>query len=410
MSGTLIIGGGQAAAQLAISLRAGGYAAHLRMLASEPELPYHRPPLSKGFLKQETTEAQLEVRPSDFWTAQNIEIMSSRSAISIDRDQRRVTCDDGTVRAYDDLVLATGSRNRVLPLAGAMADGVFALRSLEDARRLREAFAVARNVVVIGGGFIGLEFAAVARKLGRSVTIIEMGDRLMARAVGAPTSAWYLQLHSSHGSDLRLGSGVKALHVEAGRITGITLNDDSELPCDLLVYGIGAMANLELAKACGLETGSGIRVNEHMQSSDPHVLAIGDCAEAPNSHFHAGAVIRLESVQNAVDQAKCAAETILGQPRAFNVVPWFWSDQFDAKLQIAGLSAGATQHVVRGAPESGRFSVFYFMNEKLIAVDSINMGNDHQIARRLLGGGHHVAPQDVVAPSTDLKALLQRTA
>lgn len=410
MSGTLVIGGGQAAAQLAISLRAGGYTAPLRMLTNEPELPYHRPPLSKGFLKQETTEAQLEVRPSDFWTVQNIEIIPSTSAISIEREQSVVTCADGSVWSYDDLVLATGSRNRVLPMAGVMADGVFALRSLEDARRLRAAFATARNVVVIGGGFIGLEFAAVARKLGRSVTIIEMADRLMARAVGAPTSSWYLQLHTSHGSDLRLHSGVKALHVEAGHIIGITLNDDSQLPCDLLVYGIGAMANLELAKACGLETGAGIRVNENMQCSDPHVLAIGDCAEAANAHFHAGAFIRLESVQNAVDQAKCAAETILGVPRPFGVVPWFWSDQFDAKLQIAGLSAGATQHVVRGAPESGRFSVFYFMADKLIAVDSVNMASDHQIARRLLAGSTRISPEEVAASSTDLKALLQRTA
>ena len=409
MSGTLVIGGGQAAAQLAISLRAGGYSLPLRMLSSEPELPYHRPPLSKGFLKQETTEAQLEVRPPDFWSAQNVEIISSTSAVSIDRDQSQVTCADGTVWTYDDLVLATGSRNRVLPLAGHMADGVFALRSLEDARRLREAFVTARNVVVIGGGFIGLEFAAVARKLGRSVTIIEMADRLMARAVGAPTSEWYLQLHSSHGTDLLLRSGVKELHVKAGRITGLTLADGGELPCDLLVYGIGAMANLELAKACGLETGAGIRVDAHMRTADPHVLAIGDCAEAPNAHFHAGASIRLESVQNAVDQAKCAAETILGAPRGFGVVPWFWSDQFDAKLQIAGLSAGATQHVVRGVPSSGRFSVFYFLDDRLIAVDSINMASDHQIARRLLADGHRISPQEAASPSTDLKALLQRT-
>ena len=406
LSGTLVIGGGQAAAQLAISLRAGGYSAPLRILGREAELPYQRPPLSKGFLRHDISEAQLELRPADFWSAQHIEVLRNIQAISIDRDRKQVTCADDSQWPYDHLVLATGSRNRVLSLEGHNADGVFSLRSLEDARRLREAFADARNVVVIGGGFIGLEFAAMARKLGRFVTIIEMADRLMARAVGAQISEWYLHMHADHGADVRLRSGVKALNVQAGRIVSVTLTDETTLPCDLLVYGIGAMANLELAKACGLETGAGIRVNAFMQSADPHVLAIGDCAEAPNSYFHAGAFVRLESVQNAVDQAKCAAETIMGAPRAFDVVPWFWSDQFEAKLQIAGLSSGATQQVLRGAPETGRFSVFYFMTDRLIAVDSVNMASDHLIARRLLAAGRSLTPQQAGDPQFNLKALL----
>ncbi|MBV1705681.1 MAG: FAD-dependent oxidoreductase [Hyphomicrobiales bacterium] len=406
MSGTLVIGGGQAAAQLAISLRADGYVAPVRILGQEVELPYQRPPLSKGFLKQETTEAQLELRPADFWSAQRIEIMRDMQAISIDRDLKRVTCADGSQWFYDHLVLATGSRNRPLSLEGHNADGVYALRSLEDARRLREAFASARHIVVIGGGFIGLEFAAVARKLGRAVTIIEMADRLMARAVGAQISDWYLRLHAGHGTDVRLGSGVKALEVKAGRIVGVTLADGTALPCDLLVYGIGAMANLEIARACGLETGAGIRVDAFMQSADPQVLAIGDCAEAPSKYFHAGAFVRLESVQNAVDQAKCAARTISGARQAFDVVPWFWTDQFEAKLQIAGLSAGASQQVIRGTPESGRFSVFYFMGDKLIAVDSVNMAADHLLARRLLAGGRAITPQQAGDLATDLKTLL----
>ncbi len=401
-----MIGGGQAAAQLAISLRADGYNAPVRILGQEVELPYQRPPLSKGFLKRETSEAQLELRPADFWSAQQIEIMRDMRAISIDRDQKQVTCADGSLWTYDHLVLATGSRNRVLALEGHNADGVFSLRSLEDARRLREAFATARDIVVIGGGFIGLEFAGVARKLGRSVTILEMADRLMARAVGAQISDWYLKLHVAHGADVRLNSGVTALNVKAGRIVSVTLADATTVPCDLLVYGIGAMANLEIAKACGLDTGAGIRVNTFMQTADPHVLAIGDCAESPNRYFHAGAFLRLESVQNAVDQAKCAAQTISGSPRAFEVVPWFWSDQFEAKLQIAGLSAAATQQVVRGTPESGRFSVFYFIADKLIAVDSVNMASDHLLARRLLAGGRNLTPDQAADLTTDIKTFL----
>lgn len=406
MHGTIIIGGGQAGAQAAISLRAGGYSLPIRIIGMEARLPYQRPPLSKAFLTGEVEADHLSLRPADFYQSQGIELQLGVAAERLELGANRVLLTNGHKPEFDHLILATGSRNRPLGLAGSQSRNVFSLRNLDDANALRDAFAKAQRVVVIGGGFIGLEFAAVARKKGREVHILEMQERLMARAVGAQVSTFYADLHRSHGSHLHLGVGVEKLMHDEGLVHTVVLTDGVELACDLVVYGIGAMANAELAREAGLKVGMGIQVNAHMQTSHPRVLAVGDCAEHPNPFFHGGPLIRLESVQNAFDQGKAAAATVLGNGAAYHVVPWFWSDQFDVKLQTAGLSTGADMQVVRGDMNLGKFSVFYFRQSQLIAVDSVNMSGEHMLSRRLLAQAKPVLPAQVADVTVDLRQLL----
>ncbi|MBV1701096.1 MAG: FAD-dependent oxidoreductase [Hyphomicrobiales bacterium] len=406
MNGTIIIGGGQAGVQVAISLRAGGYSLPIRIIGMEARLPYQRPPLSKAYLTGEVEADHLSLRPADFYQSQGIDLQLGVAVERLELAANRVLLTNGHKPDFDHLILATGSRNRPLGLAGSQSRNVFSLRSLDDASALREAFATAQKVVVIGGGFIGLEFAAVARKKGREVHIVEMQDRLIARAVGPQVSTYYADLHRGHGSHLYLGTGVEKLAHDGGLVHKVVLSDGVELDCDLVVYGIGAMANAELAREAGLTVGMGIQVNGLMQTSHPKVLAVGDCAEHPNPFYHGGPLIRLESVQNAFDQGKAAAATVLGVGAPYHVVPWFWSDQFDAKLQTAGLSSGFDAQVVRGDVSLGKFSVFYFRQSRLIAVDSVNMSGEHMLSRRLLAQARPVLPEQVADVTVDLRQLL----
>lgn len=401
----VIIGAGLAGLTVAETLRSEGYDGPITLLGDEACGPYHRPPLSKAFLLGDTTEAQLAMRPAEMLAKKNLTLKlgSGSHVASLDRAEKRITLADGSTLDYEGLALCTGSRLRPLPLAGAEARGVFGLRSLEDAKAISHALETARNVVIIGGGFIGLEVAAAARKKGKAVTVLEAADRLMARVVAPMTSAFYFDLHTSHGVDVVLGALVSELVVREGQIAGVITRDGREFPADLLVVGIGILPNSEIAQAAGLECNAGIVVDACSRTADPAIVAAGDCTarRLPEGSFR-----RLESVQNATEQGKSAAAALLGQARAFNAVPWFWSDQYDVKLQMVGLTTGFDQAVTRGDPASKKFSVFYYTAGRLIAIDSLNQPAEHMTGRKLLDKGVSPTPAQAADTAFTLNDLL----
>jgi 3-phenylpropionate/trans-cinnamate dioxygenase ferredoxin reductase subunit len=404
MATVLVVGAGQAGVQTVASLRDAGFTGRVVLIGDESGAPYQRPPLSKAYLAGEAAADRLALRGPDYYAKQGIELVAAR-ATEIDRTARQVLLATGESYRYDHLVLATGARNRPLPVPGADLDGVLGLRTLADADALRTRLTEARDVVVIGAGFIGLEFAAVAAKLGRPVTVVEAVDRVLARVVSPTVSAHYRRLHESHGNRVLCGSAVRRL-VGERRVTGVELGDGTVLPADLVVVGIGVRPNTELAEAAGLAVDNGILVDEHLSTSDPNISAVGDCAAYPSKH--AAGTVRLESVQNAVDHARCLAARWAGRATPYDAVPWFWSDQLNAKLQIAGLSAGYDQAVLHGDPETGAFSVFCFRGDRLLAVESVNRARDHVAARRLFAAGIPLSPADVRADGFDLKDFLTR--
>lgn len=404
----VIIGAGQAGVQTAESLRAGGFTGPITMLGDEPYGPYHRPPLSKAWLAGEMDAVQLVMRAPEMLARKNITLRTDTTVVAIDRAAKHVQLADGSTLPYAGLVLATGSTPRALPLPGAQAQGVLALRSRDDASAIAERLALCQErqlpVVVIGGGFIGLEVAATARKKGLAVTVLEAAPRLLGRVLAPVLSDWYAELHRSHGVQLQLGAQITALEADAqGQVSGVRMADGSLVPAGLVVVGIGVVANEQLAVAAGLECERGIVVDACSRTSDPAIVAAGDCAvrRLPN-----GNLLRLESVQNATEQAKSAAAALLGQERPFTATPWFWSDQYDKKLQMAGLSTGADQWAVRGDLGSGSFSVYHFQGERLLAVDSVNASKDHLQARKLLDAGISPTPEQAADATFDLVSLL----
>lgn len=403
-AGVVIVGGGQAGFQVAASLRAGGYAGPVQLVSAEPHPPYQRPPLSKGLLLGKTEPDRLLFRQRAFYEAQGIELLLSESVTAIDRAARAVATATGRVLPYDACVIATGTRARPLAVPGTEFDGVLYLRTLDDSEILGRRLADAERVVVVGGGFIGLEVAAAARTLGRGVTVLEAADRLMGRAVAPMVSSFYADLHRGRGVELVLGARITAIEGEGGRVRAVALAGGERHPADLVVVGIGVVPNVELARAAGLACEDGILVDEHGRTSDPSVFAAGECTSHPNRF--AGGRVRLESVQNAVDQAKAVAAAIQGHHAPYDEVPWFWSDQYEVKLQMAGISRGHEREVLRGNPASGRFSVFYFKDGRLIAVDSVNRPGEHLLARRLLAAGTALTPEQAADEGFDLKRAL----
>ena len=404
----VIIGAGQAGVQTAESLRAGGFTGPITMLGDEPYGPYHRPPLSKAWLAGEMDAVQLVMRAPEMLARKNITLRTDTTVVAIDRAAKQIQLADGSTLPYAGLVLATGSTPRTLPLPGAQAQGVLALRSRDDASAIAERLALCQErqlpVVVIGGGFIGLEVAATARKKGLAVTVLEAAPRLLGRVLAPVLSDWYAELHRSHGVQLQLGAQITALEADAqGQVSGVRMADGSLVPAGLVVVGIGVVANEQLAVAAGLECERGIVVDACSRTSDPAIVAAGDCAvrRLPN-----GNLLRLESVQNATEQAKSAAAALLGQERPFTATPWFWSDQYDKKLQMAGLSTGADRWSVRGDLSSGSFSVYHFQGERLLAVDSVNASKDHLQARKLLDAGISPTPEQAADANFDLVSLL----
>ncbi len=408
MSGLVIIGASYAGIQAALSARDAGYAEPVTVVADEKSLPYQRPPLSKDFLLGETSEQKLVLRDDAFFASKRIDLLLDRRVVRIDRTARQIALADGARLDFDKLVIASGSRARRMSVPGAELDGVCYLRSVADAVDLKARLGRASEIVIVGGGFIGLEVAASAARLGRKVTVIEAASRLLARAVSPIISRFLLDAHVQAGVEVRLGVSVAAMTGDGGRITWVDLGSGDRLRADLVVVGIGGIANDELAGAAGLKCSNGIVVDEHGRTEASDIYAAGDCA----NHYNRFAQdwIRLESVQHAQDQGHAAGLAIAGSHAPYDSVPRFWSDQYDLKLQIVGHSGRGDQMVIRGAVEEGRFSVFHYRQESLVAVDSINRPGDQMAARRLIAAGISLSPANAADSSFDIKSALKAIA
>ena len=396
----VVIGAGHAGVQLAALLRQGGFAGTITMIADEPGPPYQRPPLSKAYLAGEMADAALALRPAAFFASQSITLIEADAATAIDRAAQEVVLASGARHGYDHLVLATGATNRALPVPGAQLPGVVGLRTHAEAQSLKARLDTLRQVVVIGAGFIGLEFAATAAERGIAVTVIEQAPRPLMRGVTAEMSTYLTGAHMGWGTKILTDTGVKSIHGTT-HAEAVETSTGEIIPADLVLVAIGVVPNTALAAAAALAVGNGITVDAQLATADPAISAIGDCASFPLAGLDHP--IRLESVQNAVDQARCVADRIRGKPAPYAKLPWFWSDQGPLKLQIAGLSTGTDQAVIRGAPSSGAFSVFCFRAGRLIAVESLNRAADHMIARKLLSGTPTLTPAQAADPNFDLK-------
>ncbi|MBQ0707652.1 MULTISPECIES: FAD/NAD(P)-binding oxidoreductase [unclassified Ochrobactrum] len=399
----IIIGAGHAGSQAAISLRQEGYAGEIVLINDETDIPYHKPPLSKSYLKA-PQGGGLVLRPEAAYRDNNIEMLFGHRVDAVSIADKTVTLDDGRVLNWSDLIFATGARARIPNLSGVEFEGVFTLRRMEDARRIAAAMPDVENVVIIGGGFIGLEMAHSAIALGKKTVLIEAAPRVLGRSVATQISAHVEARSRAASITLLTGLGVAAIDGADGRVTGVKAADGTIFPADMVVIGTGAVPNVDLAITAGLAIDNGIVVDENLRTSASHVYAIGDCVSY--DHFHAGRRVRLESVQNATDQAKHVARTIVGREAPFREIAWFWSDQGDMKLQTAGLSFDADRHILSGNPEENAFSVFHFAGAKLVAVDSVNRPADHMIARRLLAAGINPTETDIAAGAARLKELL----
>jgi len=399
----VVVGASQAGVQIAESLRAEGYDGPLVLIGDEAHPPYQRPPLSKALLTGETTEDRLVLRGPELLAKRNIELVAGVRVTAIDRAGRQVQLSDGRALPYRGLALATGGRPRTLAIPGAELDGVVTLRTIEDSRRIGAGIAQANRVAVVGGGFIGLEIAAAARKAGKPVVVFEALDRLLARSSAPFVSEFFLDVHRAHDVDVRLATAVAAIDGKR-RAEAVVTADGRAHPADLVVVGVGLVPNAELAQASGLACDRGIIVDDCSRTDDPAVVAAGDCTAR---RMPDGTLLRLESVQNAIEQGKSAAAALLGKPRPFTAAPWFWSDQYDVRLQMAGLSAGHDKIVVRGDRAAQRFSVFYFQGERLTAVDSVNRAPDHGAARRLLDRGRSLSFAQAADESFALMSLLK---
>lgn len=398
----VIIGGGHAGLQAADSLRTGGYTKPITVIEGECGLPYQRPPLSKDYLATSGNPEPLPLRTPSFFGEKDIDLRAGVTAADIDRETRTVTVSGGSVLEYEYLVLATGARNRELTCAGATLEGVRGLKTLGDAQALHRELATARNVVVIGAGFIGLEFAAAAHAQGCSVTVLEFAPRPMGRALTPTTAEWFARKHQDNGIQLRLNEGIN--HFDAGpdgRVGAAVSTAGIAYPADLVVVGIGVVPNDGIAARAGLRTENGILVDATLRTSDPSILAIGDCASYPS--VHTGTTSRLESVQNATAHGRHAAQTILGARNHYTEVPWFWSTQGKLRLQMVGIARAEDTTVVIGDPDAATFSVLCYREEQLVAVESVNAPADHMAARKLLTAGRGPAPAEATKAGFSLK-------
>ncbi len=404
----VIVGAGHAGFQLAASLRQHGFDGGIALVGDEPGLPYQRPPLSKDYLDGKIGLDLLLMRPEAFYRDHRIDYLAGTRVSAIDRAGKTVHLDSGERLGYRHLVLATGARNRVPPLPGVELDGVCYLRNLAETDELRDRLAAAQHIVVIGAGFIGLEFAAVARAKGTPVHIVKLTDRVMGRVASVATSHFFAEAHRRTG--VTFGFGAQVVRIAGhptspmgSRVDHVELAGGEKLRADLVLVSIGVVPNGELAAAAGLMVANGIVVDAELGTADPAISAIGDCAVFPCAHA-GGQPTRLEAVQNAADHARCVADRIVGKPHPYGALPWFWSEQGPLRLQIAGLTAGHDHTVPRGTIESGEFSVFCYREGVLLGVESINRPADHAHARRLLAGGRQVTPDEATDLSFDLRA------
>lgn len=399
----IIVGAGHGGYQVAASLRQAGFSDRICLINDETHLPYQRPPLSKAYIKGSAGPESLMFRPEKFYHDQTIELIAGR-AVSIDRAGRKVLLASGETLAYGHLVLATGARNRLLDLPNANLPDVKYLRILDESEALRKIMPSKTRVVVIGAGFIGLEFAATARIKGLEVDVLELAPRVMARAVTAEVSDYFQARHREAGIRIHLGVQATSIEAEGGRVTGVSLSDGRHLPADLVVVGVGVLPNIELAAEAGLPVAAGIIVDEYLSTADPNISAIGDCALFASPRF--GGSQRLESVQNATDHARSLAARLTGDRKPYDSHPWFWSDQGDDKLQIAGLTTGYDRVVLRGDPAKKAFSAFCYHGDKLLGIESINRAGDHMFGRRLQAMDRSITPEQAADESFDLKSAL----
>ena len=401
MSGIVIVGAGQAGASLAAKLRALGYAGSLTLIGEESAPPYQRPPLSKGYLLGEMELERLYLRAPSFWEEQNVTLRLGAKVTAIDPAARTLSFDGETI-GYDKLALTTGSVPRRLPAAiGGALGGVYTVRTLADVDAMAPEFRQGRRLLVIGGGYIGLEAAAVAAKLGLEVTLVEMAPRILHRVASPESSAWFRNVHGDHGVKILEGTGLERLLGE-DRVSAARLSDGTELAVDFVIVGVGIAPATELAEAAGLAIDNGIRTDEQGRTSDPSIWAAGDCASFP----YRGGRLRLESVGNAIDQAEVVAENMLGAAKPYEAKPWFWSDQYDVKLQIAGLNTGYDRIVTRRG-EGDAVSFWYYQGDRLLALDAMNDSRAYMVGKRLIEMGKSPDPAAVENPATDLKALLK---
>ncbi|MFG6498911.1 MULTISPECIES: NAD(P)/FAD-dependent oxidoreductase [unclassified Sulfitobacter] len=400
MQHVVVIGAGQAGASCVAKLRSGGFEGKITLIGAEPCPPYQRPPLSKGYLLGEMSQERLLLRPEAFYADQGITLKTDCRVTAIDPEARVLSTSDGAV-AYDELVLTTGSTPRRLPAAiGGALEGVFTVRDLADVDAMAPRFVKGAKVLIVGGGYIGLEAAAVAAKLGLEVTLVEMADRILQRVAAPETSDYFRALHESHGVRLREGVGLERLLGE-GHVTGARLSDGTEIAADFVITGVGIEPDIALAASAGVEIDNGIKVDAQGRANLPGIWAAGDCTSFP----YRGGRIRLESVPNAIDQAEVVAENILGAGKEYIAKPWFWSDQYDVKLQIAGLNTGYDRVVTRRGEGSASF--WYYRGETLLAVDAANDPRGYMVGKRLIEAGKSPDPALVADPQTDLKALLR---
>jgi len=400
----LIVGAGHGGAQAAIALRQGKFEGSIAILGDEPELPYERPPLSKEYLAGDKSFDRILIRQPAFWAERQVAMRPGRRIVAVDPAAHRVATADGAEIDYGKLIWATGGHARRLSCDGHDLTGVHTVRTRADADRMIAELPDVTNAVVIGGGFIGLEAAAVLAKFGKKVTLLEALDRVMARVAGPDLSNFYQEEHRAHGVDVRLGVAVTAIEGE-GKVTGVRLADGSVVPADLVVVGIGIVPAVEPLIAAGAEGGNGVRVDAQCRTSLPDIFAVGDCALHAN-RFADGAEVRLESVQNATDQASVAAKTILGEDVAYDATPWFWSNQYDLKLQTIGLSIGYDQAVVRGDPATRSFSVVHLKQGKVIALDCVNATKDYVQGRKLVETGAVIDPARLADTTVPLKEMI----
>lgn len=400
-----IVGAGQAGLQVALSLRLRGFAGRITLLGDENHLPYQRPPLSKAFLKGELEERRLYLKPVTFYPDQGIDLHLSASVARIDRSERVVVTGDGRTFGYDRLVLATGATPLRIPLAGSNRDGVCVLRDIDDALALRQCLLRDGRLIVVGGGYIGLEVASAARQLGCDVSVIERLPRVMSRVTSPVVSNFYLELHRRHGVDIRLGETITGI-LGDDRVTGVRLGSGEELAATTVLVGVGVQPNQQIAAEAGLHCDNGILVDGGLRTSDPSIFAAGDCAcrVLPDGH-----TLRLESVHSARDHGERIAANLAGDAVVRDDPPWFWSDQYDVKLQTAGLSTDFAELQVRGDPGTGHFSVLYFLNRELTAVDAVNDPGTFMAVKQLLKKQVRVTADAVRDPKLDLKSLLPAT-
>lgn len=403
MKHVIVIGAGQAGASLVAKLRSEGFGGEITLIGGETVPPYQRPPLSKAYLLGEMAKERLYLRPADFYADQNIKLRLATRVVAIDRTAKTVTLDDDSVLTYDALALTTGAHPRTLPAAiGGTLDNVFTVRDLADADAMAPAFRDGARALIVGGGYIGLEAAAVAAKRGVQVTLVEMADRILQRVAAPETSAYFRDLHRAHGVDIREGVGLTRL-IGTDAVASADLTDGTQIDLDFAIVGVGIAPATTLAEAAGLDCDGGIATNVYGQTSDPAIWAAGDCA----SCLFEDQRVRIESVGNAIDQAENVALNIMGRNVAYEPAPWFWSDQYDCKLQIAGLNLGYTDIVVRHGDAAGSQSHWYYKGDRLIAVDAMNDPRNYMIGKRLIEGGKSPTPAQIADPKTDMKGLLR---